>query len=79
MTWIARKKNKWVPEQINPEQSLEAKMTKLRLSYFGHIKRRQDLLEKTIMLGNVEGCRRRGRPNMKWIESIKEAIGMSLQ
>ena len=51
--WTARKINKWVLEQIKPEQSLEAKMLKLRLSYFGHIMRSQDSLEKTIMLGKV--------------------------
>ena len=67
------------PEQIKPELLLEAKMIKLRLSYFGHIMRRQDSLEKTIMLGKVEGSRKRGRPNMRWIDSIEEAIGMSLQ
>ena len=77
--WTARKVNKWVLEQIKPELLLEAKMIKLRLSYFGHIMRRQDSLEKTIMLGKVEGSRKRGRPNMRWIDSIKEAIGMSLQ
>ena len=71
--------NKWVLEQIKPELSLEAKMIKLRLSYFGHIMRRQDSLEKTIMPGKVEGSTKRGRPNMRWIDSIKEAIGMSLQ
>ena len=54
-------------------------MIKPRLSNFGHFMRRQDSLEKTIMLGKVEGSRKRGRPNMRWIDSIKEAIGMSLQ
>ena len=71
--------NKWVLEQIKPELSLEAKMIKLRLSYFGHIMRRQDSLEKTIMLGKVEGSRKRGRPNMRWIDSIKAAMGIGLQ
>ena len=71
--------NKWVLEQIKPELSLEAKMVKLRLSSFGHVMRRQDSLEKTIILGKVEGSRKRGRPNMSWIYSIKEAIGMCLQ
>ena len=79
MSWTVRKMDKWVLEQINPEQLEEAKMIKLRLSYFGHIMRRQDSLEKTIMLGRAEGSRKRGRPNMRWIDSIKEAIGMSLQ
>ena len=77
--WTARKMNKWVLEQIKPELLLEAKMIKLRLSYFGHIMRRQDSLEKTIMLGKVEGSRKRGRANMRWIDPIKEAIGLSLQ
>ena len=58
---------------IKSELLLEAKMIILRLSYFGRIMRRQDSLEKTIMLGKVEGSRKRGRPNMRWIDSTKEA------
>ena len=63
--------NKWVLHQIKPEFSLEAKMMKLRLSYFGHILRRQDSLEKTIMLGKVEGKRKREIPNMRLTDSMK--------
>ena len=71
--------NKWVLEHIKPELSLGAKKNdKTEASYFGHIIRRQDSLENTIMLGKVEGSRKR-RPNMRWIDSIKEAIGMSLE
>ena len=70
---------KRVPEQIKPETSLQAKMTTLKLSCFGHIMRRQGSLEKTTMLGRIESSRKRGRPNMRWIESKKEATGMSLQ
>ena len=72
--------NRWVLEQIKPEISLEAKMTKLKLSYFRHIMRRQGVLENATMLGKMEGRRGRGRSNMRWIDFIKEARGMmSLQ
>ena len=76
---IVRRTNKWVLEQIKPELLREAEMIKLRLSYCERIMRRQDSLEKTIMPGKVEDSRERGRPNLRWIDSIKEAIGMSLQ
>lgn len=71
--------SKWFLEQIKPELSLEAKMTKLRLSYFGDIMKKQKSLENTIMLRKVEGSRERGRSNVKWIVSIKDGIGMSLE
>ena len=74
--WTARKRNKWVLEQIKRELSLEAKMIKLRLSYCGHIVRRQDSLAKTIMLGKIEGSKKRGRANVRCADSIKGAIGM---
>ena len=77
--WTARKTNKWVQDQIKSELSLEAKNLKLRLSYFGHIMRRQDSLEKTAMLRKVEGSRKRGRPNRRWADSLKEPTGLSLQ
>ena len=69
VTWTPRKKNKWVLDQIKPELSLKAKMLKLRVSSFEHILRRQDSLEKTIMLEKVEVSRKRGRPNMRRIDS----------
>ena len=78
-SWTARKTNKWVLDQIKLELSLEAEMLKRRLSCFGHILRRQDSLEKTIMVGKVEGSRRRGRSNTRWTDSLKEATGLSLQ
>ncbi|KAF7247055.1 Protein Wnt-10b [Varanus komodoensis] len=69
-----RKMKKWVLNQLNPNiRILEAKMTELKLSHYGHIMRRQDLLEKTIMLGKVDGQRIRGRPAMRWINSMKDA------
>ena len=79
LPWIAGKTNKWVLGQIKPELSLEAKMLELRLSSFGRIMRKQNSLEKTIMLGRVEGNRKRGRSNMRWTDSLKETMGLSLQ
>ena len=73
----AGKANKWVLDQFKPELSLEVEM--LRLSCFGPIMRRQDSLEKTVMLGKAEGSRKRGRPNMRWTDSPKEAPGLRLQ
>ena len=72
----ARKMNKWVLEQIKPKLVLEAKMTELRLSHLGYITRRQESLEKIIMLGKVEGSGKRGRPNTRWTDSLKEAMGV---
>ena len=77
--WMARKTNKWILDQIKPEMSLEGCMTRLKLFYFGHIMRRRDSLEKIIMLGKVEDNRRRGRPNTRWINSIKETTGANLR
>ena len=74
-----RKTNKWVLEQIKPETLLEAKMKKLKLFYFGHFVRRQGSLGETIMLGKIEGSRKRERPNIRSIDILKKAIGMSLQ
>lgn len=78
MDTLDRQKGKWVLEQSKPLGSLEAKATQLKLFYFEHIMRRQGSLEKTVMLGKREGIRKRGRPTSRWIESIKEAVGMSL-
>ena len=66
------------PEEINPEYSLEGLMLKLKLQYFGHLIRRADLLEKTLMLGRTEGRRRRGWQRMRWLDGITDLMGMSL-
>lgn len=71
--------NEWVLEQIKPETWQGAKMTKLKLSYSGHIMRRHASLERTIIMGKTGGSRKSGRPNMRWIDSIEEAIGVSPQ
>ena len=67
-----------VLEQNKPETSLKTKLTKQKWSYFGHIMRTQGSLEKTVILGKTESSRKRGKPNMRWIDCIKEVIGMSL-
>ena len=71
--------NKWVIEQIKPETSLEAKMTEVKMPYFGHIMRRHASLEKTIVLGKIGGSKKTGRPTMRWIGSMKEGIDRALQ
>ena len=70
--------DKSILKEINPECSLEGLMLKLKLQYFGHLIRRADSFEKTLMLGNIEGRRRRGRQRMKWLEGITDSINMSL-
>ena len=77
--WIARKMNKWVLQQIRSETLQEVKMTTLKLSYFRHIKRWSGSLKKIIILGQIEGRRKRGITNERWIDSINETISMSLQ
>ena len=77
--WTAKKTNTWVIQKIKPDLSLEAFITRSQLSYFGHIMRRSDTLEKTVMLGKVDGSRRRGRPALRWIDSIKSYMNMSLK
>ena len=72
--WTTRKMNKWVPKQIKPTVSLEAKMTKLKSSYSGYILRRQASLGKENNAGKIEGSKKRERPNLRWIDSIKDAI-----
>ena len=66
------------PKEINPEYSLEGLMLKLKLQYFGHLMRRADSLEKTLMLGKIEGRRRRGRQSMRWLNGITYSMDMSL-
>ena len=76
--WTARRSNQYILKEISPEYSLEGLMLKLKLQYFGHLIRRTDSLEKTLMLGNIEGGRRRGRQRMKWLDGITDSMGMNL-
>ena len=76
--WTARKSNQSILKEISPEYSLEGLMLKLKLQYFGHLIRRADSLDKTLMLGKIEGRRRRGRQRMRWLDGITNAMDMSL-
>ena len=76
--WSARRSNQSVLKEISPEYSLEGLMLKLKLQYFGHLMQRTDSLEKTLMLGKIEGGRRRGRQRMRWLDGITDSMGMSL-
>ena len=76
--WTARKSNQFILKVISPGCSLEGLMLKLKLQYFGHLMRRVDSFEKTLMLGKVEGRRRRGRQRMRWLDGITDSKGMSL-
>ena len=76
--WSARRSNQSILKEIRPEYSLEGLMQKLKLQYFGHLMQRTDSLEKTLMLGKIEGRRRRGRQRMRWLDGITNAIDMSL-
>ena len=76
--WTARRSNPSILKKINLEYSLEGLMLKLRLQYFGHLLRRADSLEKTLMLGKIEGRRRRGRQRVKWLDGITDSMDMSL-
>ena len=76
--WTARRSNQSIPKEINPEYSLEELMLKLKLQYFRHLMWRIDLLEKTLMLGKIEGRRRRGQQRMKWLDGITDLMDMSL-
>jgi len=76
--WIARRSNQSILQEINPEYSLEGLMLKLKLQYFGHLMQRTDLLEKTLMLGKIEGRRRSGRQRMRWLDSITDLMDISL-
>ena len=76
--WTARKSNQLILKEINPEYSLEVLMLKLKLHYFGHLMRRTDSLEKTLMLGRIEGRRRRGWQRMRWLDGIIDWMAMNL-
>ena len=76
--WTARRSNQSILKEISPEYSLEGLMLKLKLQYFGHLKGRTDSLEETLMLGNIEGRRRRGQQRMRWLDGITNSIDMSL-
>ena len=76
--WTARRYSQSILKEISPGCSLERPMLKLKLQYFGHLMRRVDSLEKTLMLGGIEGRRRRGRQRMRWLDGITDSMGMSL-
>ena len=76
--WIARTSNQSILKEINPEYSLEGLMLKLKLQYFGHLMQRADSFEKTLMLGKIEGRRRRGQKRMRWLDGITDSVYMGL-
>ena len=76
--WTARRSNQSILKEISPGCSLEELLLKLKLQYFGHLMRRVDSLEKTLMLGEIEGRRRRGRQRMRWLDGIIDVMDMSL-
>ena len=76
--WTARRSNKSILKEISPEYSLEGLMLKLKLQDFGHLMRRTDSLEKNLMLGEIEGRRRRGQQRMRWLDGITNSMNMSL-
>ena len=76
--WTARRSNQSILKEISPEYSWEGLMLKLKLQYFGHLMQRTDSLGKTLMLGKIEGRRRRGRQRMRWLDGITDSMDMSL-
>ena len=76
--WTSRRSNRSILKEISPEYSLEELMLKLKLQYFGHLMQRTDSLEKTQMLGKIEGGRKRGRQRMRWLDGITDSMDMSL-
>ena len=76
--WTARTSNQSILKQVCPEYSLEGLMLKLKLQYFGHLMQRNDSLEKTLMLGKIEGSRRRGQQRMRWLDGISDSMDVSL-
>ena len=77
--WTARRSNQSILKEISPEYSLEGLMLKLKCQYFGHLLRRADSFEKTVMLGKIEGRRRRGQQRMRWLDGITDSMDMSLR
>ena len=77
--WTARRSNQTILKEISPGCSLERLMLQLKLQYFGHLMRRVDSLEKTLLLGGIGGRRRRGRQRMRWLDSITDSLDMSLR
>ena len=78
VTWTARRSNLSILKENSPEYSLEGLLLKLKLQYFGHLMQRTDSLEKTLMLGKIEGGRRRGRQRMRWLDGITDMMDMNL-
>ena len=76
--WTARRSNQSILKEVKPEHSSEGLMLKLKLQYFGHLMRRANSLEKTLMLGKIEGGRKRGRQRMRWLDSITDSMGLNL-
>ena len=76
--WTARRSNQSILKEINPGISLEGMVLRLKLQYFGHLMRRVDSLEMTLMLGGIRGRRRRGRPRMRWVDGITDSMDVSL-
>ena len=75
--WTVRRSNKSILKEISPEYSLEGLMVKLKLQYFGHLMKRADSLERSLMLGNIEGKRRKGWQGVKWLDSITDSMDMN--
>ena len=75
--WTARRSNQSILKEINPEYSLEGLMLKLKLQYFGHLMQRTDSVEKTLILGKIEGKRRRGQQRMGWLDGITDSMDMN--
>ena len=78
VTWTARRSNQSILKEISPECSLEGLVLKLKLQYFGYLMRRADSFGKTLMLGKIEGSRKRGRQRMRWLDGITDSMGMNL-
>ena len=76
--WTARRSNQSILKEISPDYSLEGQMLKLKVQYFGHLMWRTDLSEKTLMLGKIEGGRRRGQKRMRWLDGITDSVDLSL-